>query len=143
LKRLPKGLYVNCSVDGCENDHYAKTYCKLHYSRVRFTGETGQAERLIAKDGNRRHKIKGGYVQVNDPHNRQRNGILEHRLVMEQHLGRLLEVHENVHHINGDRADNRIENLELWSTKQPIGQRIEDKLKWAYEIIALYGGEEK
>ena len=143
MKRLPKNLYTTCSVDGCESDHYAKTYCKLHYSRVRFTGEPGQAERLIAKDGNRRHKIKGGYVQVNDPHNRQRNGILEHRLVMEQYLGRKLEAHENVHHINGVRDDNRIENLELWSTSQPIGQRVEDKVKWALEIIALYGGEEK
>ena len=143
MKRTPKGLYTVCSVDDCKRDHYSKTYCRMHYDRVRFTGTTGPASKLIADDGNRRHKIKGGYVQVNDPHNRQRNGILEHRLVMEQHLGRLLEVHENIHHINGDRADNRIENLELWSTKQPIGQRIEDKLKWAYEIIALYGGEEK
>ena len=32
---------------------------------------------------------------------------------MEQHIGRTLETNENVHHINGDRADNRIENLEI------------------------------
>ena len=143
MKRTPKGLYMKCSVDGCERDHYSKTYCRMHYDRVRFTGEVGSAKKLIADDGKRRHKIKGGYVQVNDPHNRQRNGILEHRLVMEQHLGRKLEAHENVHHINGVRDDNKIENLELWSTSQPIGQRIEDKVKWALEIIALYGGEEK
>lgn len=45
---------------------------------------------------------------------------------------------ENVHHINGDKLDNRIENLELWSTSQPCGQRIEDKIQWAKQILNQY-----
>jgi len=59
-------------------------------------------------------------------------------MVMSDYLGRPLLRSEQVHHKNGDRADNHIENLELWSTSQPAGQRIEDKLKWAKEFIKIY-----
>ena len=52
--------------------------------------------------------------------------MAEHRYIMEEHLGRELVAGENVHHINGVRDDNRIENLEVWVSPQPYGQRIPD-----------------
>ena len=50
----------------------------------------------------------------------RREKVLEHRLVMKQHLGRKLNRSEVVHHINGNNADNRIENLQLTSFAEEI-----------------------
>jgi hypothetical protein len=68
---------------------------------------------------------------------------MEHIAVMEAHIGRRLIKGETVHHKNGQRADNRLSNLELWSHAQPAGQRVEDKVAFAREMLALYGTPEE
>lgn len=78
-----------------------------------------------------------GYVYLTSP-----KRIAEHRDVMEQFLGRSLLKYETVHHKNGNRQDNRLGNLELWSSRQPAGQRVCDKILWAKEIISQYGTDE-
>lgn len=65
--------------------------------------------------------------------------VMEHRLVVARDIDRPLYAHENVHHINGDRLDNRLENLELWSSSQPSGQRVSDKIAWAIEFLNEQG----
>lgn len=90
-----------------------------------------------------KHISKDGYVYVyfrDHPNSDKEGRIYEHRLIMEEKLGRYLFQFENVHHKNGIRHDNRIENLELWIKTQPAGTRVEDVVKWAEEIISLYGG---
>ena len=102
--------------------------------------------RLISKKGEgKTYKDSKGYICIckpNHPNKRKNNGYLyEHTFMMSEHLGRPLRKGESVHHKNGIKDDNRIENLELWSKSQPSGQRVEDKINWAIEFLKEYGYE--
>jgi len=105
--------------------------CDTHQYRFKKYGDPNKLNRAFNGEG---HTNKNGYREI------YTKGVKmqEHRHVMEEFLNRKLLSHENVHHKNGQRDDNRIENLELWSTSQPKGQRVEDKIAWAIEFLNQY-----
>ena len=90
-----------CTIEGCTNKAYKKEMCNSHYIRNR---RFSRVERLLAPAGS--GYIRNGYRL----HGIGQTHVFEHRLVMEQYLGRKLRKDEVIHHINGD---NRIENLEI------------------------------
>ena len=146
--RAAKGLI--CSVEGCDSvANGSLGMCYVHYIKVKNHGDPNHVHpRWVEAERKKRdgftHKTKGyRYIYRPDhPMAREKKPyigwMLEHRFVMSEHLGRNLEDYENVHHLNGVKTDNRLENLELWSTSQPFGQRVIDKLSWANELIAKY-----
>jgi hypothetical protein len=109
------------------------TKCRMIYRRLAYQAKHSDAEAT-------RHKYKNGYIRVVVP---GKNGgfsreVLEHRYVMEQHIGRRLLPAETVHHIDGNRSNNTIENLELFSSRHGPGQRVIDKVDFAIEMLRLY-----
>lgn len=142
VKQKPNGVpesTLECSIEWCTTPRMAKGLCSMHRWRKKH-----------GKDMNKPPKGSEGWVGEPYPNG---DGYMfiayrpvggetvftgHHRYVMSKRIGRELLPHETVHHINGVRDDNRIENLELWSSSHPRGQRVEDKTGWAIEMLETY-----
>lgn len=120
-----------CQADGCERSTVARGLCVTHYQRLK---DGRPLDAPLKKTDGSGYTCPKGYVWLSVDGEK----ISAHRHAMQTQLGRKLRDDESVHHINGIRNDNRPENLELWSRYQPAGQRIEDKLAWAHEILRRY-----
>ena len=138
-----KRTYTNCVRCG-KRFYFLKHKKRKYCSRACWAGDPSKIIRKPELRG-QRHVNGKGYVYLYAPdhhsvQNKPYKHVLEHRMVMEDVLGRRLRPGENVHHINGVKDDNRPENLELWVVNQPAGQTTEDKRELVaarLEIIEL------
>jgi hypothetical protein len=132
--RVPHGSQVDvpCGFPACPKEAVAKGLCEGHRRQQR-AGQVLRPLRVYKErgTGSRHHE---GYIV----HHKGKEKHLAHRLVMEEHLGRVLYPDETVHHENGVRDDNDIDNLELRVGAHPQGLSIAEAKAWAKEILRRY-----
>jgi hypothetical protein len=123
---------TRCKAESCDQKVASHGLCRAHWKRW---SRRGTLEPFVRT----RKPFTDPVGYVREYVGGKRQAQLQHRLVMEQFLGRLLGPNESVHHKNGIKSDNRLENLELWVKSQPTGSRAEDMVAFAREILNRYG----
>ncbi len=127
-RRKPRGDCLECGKRLADTTHTRQKYCSYSCAS-KNKAHGGQQHKEVGAI----LETTGGYIKIKVPKDTPGtwadNWMLEHRFVMQAHLGRPLSRKETVHHINGQRDDNRIENLELWASNHGPGQRQADKIK--------------
>ena len=82
---------------------------------------------------------RNGYVRIWTGDGPYHGYAYEHRVIMEGHLGRKLNCSEHVHHVNDDRTDNRIANLELVSPGQHNSiHKPDQSLAWKRDPLGRF-----
>lgn len=134
-------IKAKCEYGECEKPKdKTGTLCSMHRSR-RSHGRSMDGPPRPQRQRGTGNKTVHGYIRKyapDHPNASARGYVMEHVIIMSEILGRPLLPGENVHHKNGVRDDNRPENLELWVTHQPQGQKPEDLVAWAEEILERY-----
>jgi len=120
-------------VRGADLRSYSSTSCGC--SRALAQKRTGP-QHPNWKTG--KYKDANGYIRLSFPGGKSQ---LEHRAVMEKTLGRVLLPEETIHHKNGIRDDNRSENLELFNSRHPRGQRVDELIADAVATLRRYAPE--
>ena len=100
---------------------YCSKQCCLTATN-KFLVENGKSNRFILGKQHDRHTHRSinwaGYIEIyspDHPNKTKRGYVREHRLLMEDFLGRYLNDDEQIHHLNGNKQDNRLENLQVVS----------------------------
>lgn len=140
LTRTYRKDKLDCEIEECTKARSTNggRYCNSHRHYLSNGRDLKDYESMTKRTPNR---PKGEWTRQESGYVVRHSGgrtLYQHREVMECLIGRKLYSHETVHHKNGFRDDNRPENLELWSSYQPSGQRVTDKQAWAIEILKLY-----
>lgn len=122
----------HCAISDCRAKYSCKGYCIRHYYYLKRHGvpETEETRR--------RWEVRGqGFINMYGYRTLWKNGrkILEHRWVLEQKLGRKLKQSEHIHHLNGNKLDNRIENLKI-VTNEEHGHEHRDRYIDGFKVCS-------
>lgn len=128
-----------CTAEGCDRPVVARSVCMMHYVRLSNHGSVNGGKFHHSPKRREWHLDSStGYIWRYDPgniHAIKSGYVYQHREIVGEQLGRRLLKTESAHHKNGNKTDNRPENLELWFTGQPAGQRAEDLVAYATGIL--------